>query len=151
MKGQSGFLLSSLSMTGRSFAVNEGIETHHEIRASWWKEIPHVPREAWLPSHRVGCPQLLCVSSECPPGCISKNPTVLATWAAAPQSQDLGWPVSYGLFLWLSRDSLHTPTCFLPQRAGGTDPEQALEGRGVSQALRAMWGEMESCGFCGQC
>ena len=56
MKGQGGFLLSSLSMTGRSFGVNEGIETHHEIRASWWKEIPYVPRERPLSPLTQGWP-----------------------------------------------------------------------------------------------
>lgn len=115
-------------------------------------------RERGLPPLKQGwlSPSPLCElrvsgGTWAPPGYISKNLTVSSTWAAAPQSQDLDWLVSCCLFLWLSRDSLHTPTCFLPQRAGGTDPEQALEGRGVSQALRAMWGEMKSCGFGGHC
>lgn len=47
-----------------------------------------------------------------------------------------------GLLPWLGCDSLHLR--FLPQRARGTDPVQVLEGRGVSQALRAVWGEMRS-------
>lgn len=40
---------------------------------------------------------------------------------------------------WLGRDSLHPR--FLPQRARGTDPVQVLEGIGVSQALRGVWGQ----------
>lgn len=51
-------------------------------------------------------------------------------------------PPAARLLPWLGRDSLHPR--FLPQRARGTDPVQVLEGRGVSQALRGVWGEMES-------
>lgn len=51
---------SPLSRAGRNSGRKEGIETHHEIRASWRKEIPRALRETLLPS----CSSLPSPSSE---------------------------------------------------------------------------------------
>jgi hypothetical protein len=136
---------------GRNLGSKEGIETHHEIRVRVWEEIPCTPASPRFPcAAELALPELrscllheLRVSPRTPGSFSAPFLTAKcfsAPWAAAPQSQALGQLASRCLLLWLAQDSLHTPTSFLPQRARGTDPEQVLEGTGVSQALRGVWG-----------
>lgn len=63
---------SSLSRAKRKLGDKEGIETHHEIRASWGKEIPCALRETMLPSARLPSPSsedFSWLSLKCSRGC----------------------------------------------------------------------------------